>query len=124
MKAAALRGALSDRARAGRVHVVTGLVDSDTPSTKSALTALRAVTQAAAVLLVVERSDDLTWKSLRNATEVAAEAHASGRGVAEIVLERGLMSASQLAEVLRPEVLTRPQPIPTLPANATTAHAA
>ena len=59
-----------------------------------------------------------------NATEVAAEAHASGRGVAEIVLERGLMSASQLAEVLRPEVLTRPQPIPTLPANATTAHAA
>ena len=59
-----------------------------------------------------------------NATEVAAEAHASGRGVAEIVLERGLMSAGQLAEVLRPEVLTRPQPIPTLPANATTAHAA
>ena len=44
-----------------------------------------------------------------NATDVAAEAHASGRGVAEIVLERGLMSKEMLDEVLRPEVLTRPQ---------------
>lgn len=46
-----------------------------------------------------------------NATEIAAEAHLSGRGVAEIVLERQLMSPEQLAEVLRPEVLTRPQMI-------------
>jgi large subunit ribosomal protein L4 len=70
MKAAALRGALSDRARAGRVHVITGVVDGDTPSTKSALAALRAVTASPAVLLVVERADEVTWKSLRNATEV------------------------------------------------------
>ncbi|UCV14737.1 aspartate ammonia-lyase [Quatrionicoccus australiensis] len=47
-----------------------------------------------------------------NATEIAAEAHLSGRGVAEIVLERKLMSPEQLAEVLRPEVLTKPQMIP------------
>ncbi len=47
-----------------------------------------------------------------NATEVAAEAFRSGRGVAEVVLERGLMSADQLAEVLRPEGLTRPQVVP------------
>ncbi|MCG2576320.1 aspartate ammonia-lyase [Dechloromonas sp. XY25] len=47
-----------------------------------------------------------------NATEVAAEAFRSGRGVAEVVIERGLMSPEQLAEVLRPEVLTRPQLIP------------
>ncbi len=47
-----------------------------------------------------------------NATEVAAEAHRSNRGVAEIVLERKLMSPEQLAEVLRPEVLTKPQMIP------------
>lgn len=46
-----------------------------------------------------------------NATEVAAEAFRSGRGVAEVVIERGLMSPEQLAEVLRPEVLTRPQMI-------------
>ena len=46
-----------------------------------------------------------------NATEVAAEAHASGRGVAEIVLARGLMSKEQLDRVMRPEELTRPRPI-------------
>ena len=40
MKAAALRGALSDRARAGRVHVVDSLVEGDKPSTKGALKAL------------------------------------------------------------------------------------
>ena len=40
MKAAALRGALSDRARDGRIHVVDALVDGDEPSTKSALAAL------------------------------------------------------------------------------------
>ena len=46
-----------------------------------------------------------------NATEVAAEAHRSNRGVAEIVLERKLMSPEQLSEVLCPEVLTKPQMI-------------
>src|ERR1700739_2343526 len=48
MIAAALRGALSDRARGGRVHVVAGLVDGDTPSTKQAVAALAAITGAAA----------------------------------------------------------------------------
>jgi len=54
-----------------------------------------------------------------HATEVAAEAHASGRGIAEIVLARGLMTEKALDEVLRPEVLTRPQHIlPTATASA------
>ncbi|MFI0484124.1 50S ribosomal protein L4 [Actinomadura sp. 9N215] len=66
MKAAALRGALSDRARYDRVHVVDGLVEGDTPKTKTALKALREVTQAKRVLVVVDREDELTWKSLRN----------------------------------------------------------
>jgi len=44
-----------------------------------------------------------------NATEVAAEAHRTGRGVAELVEARGLMTAAALAEVLRPEVLTQPR---------------
>ncbi len=70
MKAAALRGALSDRARADRVFVVTSLVEGETPSTKAALAALRTVTEAASVLVVAQRSDELTWKSLRNAAEV------------------------------------------------------
>ncbi len=70
MKAAALRGALSDRARAGQVFVVSSLVSGDVPSTKSALTALRKVTEAKRILIVVAREDELTWKSLRNVPEV------------------------------------------------------
>jgi len=70
MKAAALHGALSDRAQHGRVHVVAGFVDGDTPSTKSALAALAKVTQRANVLVVFDRADELTVKSLRNAPQV------------------------------------------------------
>src|SRR4051794_12247856 len=70
MKAAALRGALSDRARGGRVHVVSGFGVDDVPSTKTALKALDAVTQQRHVLLVLEREDALTWKSLRNVERV------------------------------------------------------
>ncbi|WP_131742098.1 50S ribosomal protein L4 [Actinomadura roseirufa] len=70
MKAAALRGALSDRARYGRVHVVDTLIEGDTPKTRTALTALRTVTEAKRVLLVLDREDELTWKSLRNEPSV------------------------------------------------------
>lgn len=70
MKAAALRGALSDRARDGRVHVVAGLVTGDAPSTKTAVRALAAITSRRHVLVVIERSDELTWKSLRNVASV------------------------------------------------------
>jgi large subunit ribosomal protein L4 len=70
MKAAALRGALSDRARHGHVHVVTGFVDGDTPSTKSALAVLGSITESHQVLVVAARGDDVTVKSLRNAPQV------------------------------------------------------
>ncbi|WP_433176415.1 50S ribosomal protein L4 [Actinoallomurus sp. CA-150999] len=70
MKAAALRGALSDRARYGRVHVVSSLIEGDTPKTKTALSALRGITEAQKVLLVLDREDELTWKSLRNVPEI------------------------------------------------------
>ena len=46
-----------------------------------------------------------------NATAVAAEAHATGGSVYEIVLERGLMSREELDRVMRPDELTRPRPI-------------
>jgi large subunit ribosomal protein L4 len=70
MKAAALRGALSDRARNGRVHVVTGLFEGDVPSTKAATARLAGISERKHVLVVAERSDELTWKSLRNAAHV------------------------------------------------------
>jgi large subunit ribosomal protein L4 len=68
MKAAALRGALSDRAASERVYVVTGFVEGDTPKTKEALAALAKVTDGAIrnVLVVTTHDDELTWKSLRN----------------------------------------------------------
>jgi large subunit ribosomal protein L4 len=70
MKAAALRGALSDRAREGRVHVVSAFVDGDAPKTKAAMNTLAAVTQAKRVLVVLDRDDVLNWVSLRNVPEV------------------------------------------------------
>jgi large subunit ribosomal protein L4 len=70
MKAAALRGALSDRAREGRVHVVTAFVEGDAPKTKTALATLGAVTQAQRVLVVLDRDDVLNWVSLRNLPQV------------------------------------------------------
>jgi large subunit ribosomal protein L4 len=70
MKAAALRGALSDRARAGRVHVIESFVPGDKPSTKAALSVLSGLNgsglELRRTLVVLERGDDMTWLSLRN----------------------------------------------------------
>ena len=66
MKFAALRGALSDRARAGRIHVVESFVSGDVPSTSKAVKALSGLTDRPRILVVLERGDDLTWLSLRN----------------------------------------------------------
>jgi aspartate ammonia-lyase len=46
-----------------------------------------------------------------NASAVAKEAYASGKGVAEIVLAKGLLTKEQLDEILRPENLTQPRPM-------------
>ena len=66
MKAAALRGALSDRARTGRLHVVDSIVGGDKPSTKAALATLLELTPRPRVLIVVDRDDTITALSLRN----------------------------------------------------------
>lgn len=71
MKAAALRGALSDRARGGNVHVVSGFVNGEVPSTKAAMATLKATAgDARRVLVVLSRNDDLNWISLRNLPQV------------------------------------------------------
>jgi large subunit ribosomal protein L4 len=72
MKAAALRGALSDRAASERVYVVTNFVEGDMPKTKDALAVLDTVTGGATrnILVVTLRDDELTWKSLRNVPAV------------------------------------------------------
>ncbi|MBC9227401.1 50S ribosomal protein L4 [Aeromicrobium sp. 636] len=71
MKAAALRGALTDRARSGRLHVVESFVTGDAPSTKAALAVVRDLTIRPRVLVVLDRDDAVTAKSLRNAELIA-----------------------------------------------------
>ena len=70
MKVAALRGALSDRARSGRVHVLSGLVSGQTPSTSAAVQALANVTESRHVLVVLHRDEEIAWTSLRNVPTV------------------------------------------------------
>jgi large subunit ribosomal protein L4 len=75
MKAAALRGALSDRLAHGRVLVVSGFVTGDAPRTKDAVAVLAGAVgslgrPAPRVLVVAHRDDDVTWKSLRNVPRV------------------------------------------------------
>src|SRR6202046_394428 len=64
--AAALRGALSDRARNGRIHAITELVAGQAPSTKSAKAFLGTLTDRKHVLLIIGRSDETGAKSVRN----------------------------------------------------------
>ena len=66
MIAAALRGALSDRARNGRIHVVAELVEGSKPSAKAALAALRGVSDRKNLLVVIERANDVAALSVRN----------------------------------------------------------
>ena len=70
MKQGALRSALSDRARADRIHVVTALFEGEKPSTKAALAALRAIVEDRQALVVLERGNELIALSLRNVPEV------------------------------------------------------
>ena len=77
MKAAALRGALSERARSGALHVVSSLVTGDAPSTKTArkvieslLDGVDGTTERTRVLAVIDRDDTVSQLSLRNLPQV------------------------------------------------------
>ena len=72
MKAAALRGALSNRAQHGRIHVISEFIAEDvtTKRTQTALKALRQVTDSDKVLVVLSRDDEHNRLALRNLPEV------------------------------------------------------
>ena len=70
MKAAALRGALTDRAQNDRIHVVESFGITEKPSTKAALAGLTALTDRSKFLVVLDRAETVAWLSLRNAVEV------------------------------------------------------
>jgi len=65
MIAAALLGALSDRARGERLHIVESF-GTDVPSTKAAASVIQALTAGRKVLVVIERDDEVNLKSVRN----------------------------------------------------------
>ncbi|MEW2621191.1 50S ribosomal protein L4 [Streptomyces sp. NPDC048106] len=69
MKAAALRGALTDRARHNRIHVVAGVVEGQV-STKAAKSLFGKISERKNLLLIVERSDEAAWLSARNLPQV------------------------------------------------------
>jgi large subunit ribosomal protein L4 len=70
MKAAALRGALSDRARHDRIHVVDSIVSGDLPSAKDAAALLAGLTERPNLLVVLERGNEVALKSVRNLQNV------------------------------------------------------
>ncbi|MBM6405738.1 50S ribosomal protein L4 [Phycicoccus sp. CSK15P-2] len=70
MKAAALRGALSDRARHGRIHVVESIATGEVPSTKDAQVLFAGLTERPNLLVVLDRADIVSMKSVRNLVDV------------------------------------------------------
>ena len=75
MIAAALAGALSDRIRGERVHVIDSFGIEGKPSTKTAASFLAGVAPSKHVLVVIERDDELTLLSVRNLPQVHVLAH-------------------------------------------------
>ena len=98
MIAAALRGALSDRARDGRVYVIQELVPGDLPSTKTALAAIKTVASTDKVLVVLHRDEDLSWLSLRNVVTVHALAVDQLNTYDVLVNDEVVFSEAALAE--------------------------
>ena len=98
MIAAALRGALSDRARHGRIHVLSGLVTGDAPSTRTAAKALSGLTERTNLLVVVEHDDEVSRKSLANLDRVHTLVYGQLNAydvlcADDIVFTRGALSA-------------------------------
>jgi large subunit ribosomal protein L4 len=136
MKAAALRGALTDRARNERIHVVESLVTGTTPSTKAALAALADLSAGRSrFLLVLERSDAITWLSLRNAPQVhilavdqlntydvlAADDVVFTQGAYEAFVSGGARSSDRKATLTQPpanDAVVEAEDAPALPEGA------
>jgi large subunit ribosomal protein L4 len=66
MISAAIKGALSDRARNGRLHVISEFAIGTAPSTKAAAAIISKLTEGRNILVVLDRSDETSYKSLRN----------------------------------------------------------
>ncbi len=106
MKAAALRGALSDRARDGQVFVVEAFVTGEKPSTKAAMAALAKTTESTKVLVVLSETDELSWMSLRNVPTVHLIEAGQLNTYDVLVAEAVVFSTEALGEFLGVPVTT------------------
>ena len=72
MIAAALRGTLSDRQREDRIHVIDAVPSTAdiAGSTQKAIAAVRQFSDRKKVLVVLSRTEDVAWRTLRNADDV------------------------------------------------------
>lgn len=70
MKASALACALSDRVRKDRMHLVTALVDVETPSTKAGRKHIESLVEQRYALVVLTRSEEEQVLSVRNLPQV------------------------------------------------------
>ena len=105
MIAAALRGALSDRAREDRIHVVNNLVEGETPSTKAALKALAAIADQK-VLVVITRDEDVAWMSLRNVPSMLAIAVDQLNSYDVLRADQVVFTAAAFAQFVDGDVVT------------------
>ncbi len=121
MKAAALRGALSDRAAHDRVHVVSGFTEGDQPKTKDAVSVLASVTgaapSAAPVLVVAVAGDKVTWKSLRNVPGVHLLASGQLNTYDVLVSDHVVFTEAALAEFVARTGSGQASPEPAKPAR-------
>jgi len=129
MKAAALRGALSDRAANGRVAVVSGFVDGDQPRTRDAMAVLRTAIGLldaklnARVLVVAQAEDEVTWKSLRNAPGVRLLATGQLNTYDVLASEHIVFTAAALSAFTGQPEAAAPVPAKASTAKASTAKA-
>jgi large subunit ribosomal protein L4 len=101
MKRLALRSALTDRARAGRIKVLDG-ISFDEPSTKDALEMLESVgTDGQTVLLVLASPEEVVEKSFRNLSEVKIE-YPGNLSTYDVLYAEWIVFTREAVEVVKP----------------------
>jgi large subunit ribosomal protein L4 len=98
MKAAALRGVLSDRAREDRIGVVSQFVSGDSPSTKDALAVLGDWKDEGRVLVVLSREEESAWRSLRNVAALSLVSPDQLNAYDAVVSDRIVFTEAGLAD--------------------------
>ena len=98
MKAAALRGVLSDRAREDRIGVVSQFVSGDAPSTKDALAVLGDWQEEGRILVVLSRDEETAWRSLRNVAAVSLVSPDQLNAYDAVVSDRIVFTEAGLAD--------------------------